>query len=208
MSNKQLIFDIETLGTESTSVCLCASFLVYDLVEDYSTSLEDLRSRVKTFKLSVEDQRSFGRVVDPSTLDFWKLQVAKHPELATMLKRNPSDISMLEFYDELYAWLLEQGYDRKKDWAWQRGTLDIMVLDSIWKNLRILQKDFPIFWWKIRDLRTAVDLFGDTELNGYIKGIKENADKYIKDFKKHDSVDDILLEVLQLRMIGLYQKAE
>jgi hypothetical protein len=209
MSNKQLIFDVETLGTESNSVCLCASFLVYDILEDYDVSLEQLRARVKTFKLSVEDQRSFGRKIDSGTLDFWKNEIAKVPELKAVLKRDPeNDLTMLQFYDELYAWLIDQGYNRKEDWIWQRGTLDIMILDSIWKDLEINRKDFPLFWWKVRDLRTAVDLLGETNMNGYIKNIKENAYKYITNFKKHDPVDDIILEVLQLRMIGLYQKVE
>jgi hypothetical protein len=206
MSNKQLIFDIETLGTESTAVCLRASFLVYDIVEDYDKSLEELRNRVKTFKLSVDDQVSSGRIIEKSTLDFWKNECSKVPELKSLLKRDSNDLSMLQFYDELYAWLIDQGYDRKKDWIWQRGTLDIMVLDSIWKTLDIVQRDFPLFWWKVRELRTAIDLFGETDMNGYIKNIKEDANKYIANFKKHDPVDDILLEVLQLRMIGLYQK--
>jgi hypothetical protein len=209
MSSKQLIFDVETLGTESNSVCLQASFLVYDIAADYDISIADLRPRVKTFKLSVEDQVAHKRAVDNGTLDFWKNEIAKVPELKYILKRDhENDLTMLQFYDELYAWLIEQEYDRKKDWAWQRGTLDIAILDSMWKDLNISRKDFPIFWWKIRDLRTAIDLFGDTDMNGYIKGIKENGGKYIDGFKKHNSVDDILLEVLQLRMIGLYHKVE
>ena len=202
---KQLIMDIETLGNDSSCVILCASFLIYDMIEDQTTHISDLEKRVKTFKLSVDDQVAGGRTKSESTTQWWKEQLEIAPQLRSILARSPEDLTMVQLYSKLSAWLKEQGYNKKTDFAWQRGTLDIMVIDSLFNTAGYSQKDFPIMWWKVRELRTAIDLLVDTELNGYIKGIKERAPELIPGFTKHDSAHDILLEVVQLREIGLFK---
>jgi len=203
---KQLIFDIETLGTDSSSICLAASFLVYDLKKHSTDSLSSLRKEVKTFKISVADQKSRGRISDPDTLEWWKGQLSFAPELKKILAPTESDLTVEQFYTDLSSWLTEKGYSKDKDWAWQRGTLDVMVLDSMFKQIGIAQKQFPIYWWKIRDLRTAIDLtaFPD-KLNGYTNDAWERAEKLIPEFSKHDPVSDILMEVMQLRDCGIFE---
>lgn len=200
---KQLIFDIETLGQKSTSVCLCASFLVYDIANDKNVPLLELESRVRTFKLDVDEQVALGRSKTQSTLDWWRGQLETSPHLRKFLARSPNDLKMKEFYNELQIWLKEQGYKRS-DFIWQRGTIDIMILDDIWDMIGYEQKNYPMYWWKVREIRTAIDLLGDTEMDGYIKGFKDNMSKIIPGFTKHNPAHDILLEVHQLREIGLF----
>ncbi len=49
-----------------------------------------------------------------------------------------------------------------------------MVLDSMFKQTGLDQKQFPIHWWKIRDLRTAIDLTAFPEkLNGYTNAMQQ-----------------------------------
>ncbi len=206
---KQLIFDIETLGSDSNCICLLASFLVYDLKEDSHQPLNALKRRVKTFKLSIEDQKAYGRTSDPDTVKWWKEQLQFAPHLKATLAPSEADLTVEQFYEQLSAWLKQQGYDKDKDWAWQRGTLDIMVLDSMFKQTGLGQKEFPIYWWKIRDLRTAIDLtaFPD-KLNGYTNDAWEKASLKIEGFTKHDPVSDILMEVMQLRDCGIFNYDE
>lgn len=206
---KQLIFDIETLGNDSNCICLLASFLVYDLKGDSSVSLSELRSRVKTFKLSIEDQKAYGRTSDPGTVNWWKEQLVFAPQLKAVLAPSKDDLTIEQFYEQLSAWLKQQGYDKDKDWAWQRGTLDIMVIDSMFKQTGLSQKEYPIHWWKIRDLRTAIDItaFPD-KLNGYTNDAYDKAPKVIEGFAKHDPVSDVLMEVMQLRDCGIFQYDE
>ena len=203
---KQLIFDIETLGSDSNCICLLASFLVYDLKEDSHTPLNSLRHRVKTFKLSIDEQSSvYQRTSDPDTVKWWKEQLAYAPQLKTILSPTPEDLTVEQFYEQLSAWLVKQGYNKDTDWAWQRGTLDIMVLDSMFKQTGLDQKQFPIHWWKIRDLRTAIDLTAFPEkLNGYTNDAWDKAPKVIEGFAKHDPVSDVLMEVMQLRDCGIF----
>lgn len=205
---KQLIMDIETLGSDSKCVILCASFLVYDLIEDQTTHISDLEKRVVTFKLSVDEQIAAGRTKMKSTIQWWKDQLEIAPHLRSILSRSPDDLTMIQFYSKLTSWLKEQGYNKRKDFAWQRGTLDIMVIDSLFDTAGYAQKQYPINWWKVRELRTAIDLLGDTELNGYVTGIINRAPTLIPGFTKHNSAHDILLEVVQLREIGLFKYAE
>lgn len=202
---KQLLFDIETLGAESNSVMLCASFLVYDLIQDIHTPIQDLESRVKTFKLSVDDQIAVGRTKDPETVAWWKEQLQEAPHLRNLLARSENDLTITQFYSKLSAWLKDEGYNRKTDFAWQRGTIDIMIIDSLFNSAGYSTKDRPIMWWKIRDLRTAIDLLGDTDLNGYTRGIKDRLNEVIPGFTKHNPAHDILMEVVQLREIGLFK---
>lgn len=206
---KQLIFDIETLGNDSTCICLMASFLVYDLKDDAHTPLNSLRHRVKTFKLSVEDQKSHGRTINKDTLDWWKEQLQTSPQLKSILAPSEQDVTMQQFFEQLEQWLIAQKYNKETGWAWQRGTLDIMVLDSMFRQLGIHQKTYPIYWWRIRDLRTAIDLtaFPD-KMNGYTNDAFEKAPVKIEGFAKHDPASDILMEVMQLRDCGIFYEDE
>lgn len=204
---KQLIFDIETLGSDSNCICLLASFLVYDLKADTPYNLNELRPRVKTFKLSIQEQSTvYGRTSDPDTVKWWKAQLEYIPQLKHILAPTENDLTIEQFYEQLSAWLKQQGYDKEKDWAWQRGTLDIMVLDSMFKQTGLSQKEYPIYWRKIRDLRTAIDLtaFPD-KMNGYTNDAYEKAPIMIDGFAKHDPVSDILMEVMQLRQCGIFE---
>jgi hypothetical protein len=204
---KQLIFDIETLGSDSNCICLLASFLVYDLKGDGRYNLNELKHRVKTFKLSVEDQKAYGRTTDPETMKWWKEQLAYTPSLKSILAPSKSDLTTEQFYEQLSAYLVAEGYDKEKDWAWQRGTLDIMVLDSMFKQTGLSQKEYPIYWWKIRDLRTAIDLTAFPEkMNGYTNDAWDKAPTVINGFAKHDPVSDILMEVMQLRDCQIFEE--
>lgn len=204
---KQLIFDIETLGNDSHCIMLMASFLVYDLKADTPLNLNELRPRVKTFKLSIQEQSTvYGRTSDQDTVKWWKEQLVYAPQLKQVLAPTEADLTVEQFYEQLSEWLKQQGYDKDKDWAWQRGTLDIMVLDSMFKQTGLTQKEYPIYWWKIRDLRTAIDLtsFPD-KMNGYTNDAYEKAPTMIDGFAKHDPVSDILMEVMQLRQCGIFE---
>lgn len=206
---KQLIFDIETLGADSTSVCLMASFLVYDLKEDSHTPLNSLRQRIKTFKLSVEDQKKHGRTINKDTMAWWKEQLQESPQLKSILAPSEQDLTMKQFFEQLTEWLRIQGYNKYNDWAWQRGTLDIMVIDGIFRDAGYHLNDFPIHWRKIRDIRTAIDLtaFPD-KMNGYTNDAWEKAPLKIEGFAKHDPASDILMEVMQLRDCGIFFEDE
>jgi len=205
---KQLIFDTETLGSDSNCICLMASFLVYDLKADARSSLDDLKSRVKTFKLSMDEQASvYGRASDPETVKWWKDKLLYSPHLKKILAPSSDDNTISQFYRKLSDWLVEQGYNKETDWAWQRGTLDIMVLDSMFKQIGISQKQLPIYWWKIRDLRTAIDLTAFPEkMNGFTNDAFEKAPLNISGFTKHDPVSDILMEVMQLRDCNIFNE--
>jgi hypothetical protein len=207
---KQLIFDIETMGTESQSVMLCASFLVYDLLEDATTPVAELEDRIRTFKLNVAEQIQDGGVIEPSTVEWWGEQLVESPHLNELLHPQEYDLTMEEFAEQLEEWLKAEGYDKRNDWAWQRGTLDITVVDSIMKRTGRYDYDRPIFWWKIREIRTLIDILGAgrTRLNGYVDGIRERVEEFIPHFTKHNPAHDILMEVVQMREVGYFPTEE
>ena len=201
---KQLFFDIETLGQKSDSVCFLASFLVYDIVADKELSLEELEPKVKTFKLSIAEQYEAGRKSTKSTMDWWKGQLKIAPHLGKMLEKSPDDLTMKDFFKELEAWLKKEGYNKKKDFAWQRGTIDIMIIDDMARMSGLHEQNHPILWYKVREIRTALDLLGDTNLDGYIVGFKDNIKSILPGFTKHNPAHDILLEVWQMRKAEVF----
>jgi hypothetical protein len=65
------MFDIETLGSESTSVVLSASIIHFD---EPTCTYEDLLENACFVKFDVEEQIKLKRVAETGTLDWWKQQ--------------------------------------------------------------------------------------------------------------------------------------
>jgi hypothetical protein len=77
----------------------------------------------------------------------------------------------------------------------------------MFKQTGLSQKEYPIYWWKIRDLRTAIDLTAFPEkMNGYTNDAWDKAPTVINGFAKHDPVSDILMEVMQLRDCQIFEE--
>lgn len=198
----QLLFDCESLGISSDAVVLDCSCIVYDLIRDKDKSLVELmETQGKTFKLSVVEQKKMGRKIDQSTVEWWSTQ---GPEALKKIAPRDDDLHPNDFFLELSAWLQSQGYTRRA-WAWQRGNVDIAWLDSMFDMMSVERNRRPIDWAKVREIRTAVDLAGvSSKLNGYADGIFEDIHSHIPMFTKHDSLHDVAMEVLNLRLAGVF----
>lgn len=201
-STIQLIFDCESLGTNDDSVILDCSVVAYDIVKDAKTPLADFLPRARRFKLDAKEQMAAGRITDPDTIAWWQKQ-----DIAAQQAVAPAsgDLSRQEFYEQFIEYTDEVGFDRKNGFVWQRGTIDGQWLDTIWAGLGVKQFDRPFMWWKIRDIRTAVDLSGaSSKLNGYADEFWPTLTRDWPEFQKHNSVHDTVSEILSLRLAGVY----
>jgi hypothetical protein len=199
----QLVFDMESLGTEDRSVILSFAAIPYHLEADAERPLADFVDRAFYCKFDVTEQvNKYKRLIDPSTVEWWAQQSL---EAQKVLRPSEQDVSVEWFYDNLKTWTKTVGYDPRKGLAWQRGTIDIAWHDSLMRDLGVQLPDRSLIWYMIRDIRTAVDCMAPTQkLNGMPDGFDESLAKAFPNVIDHDPVHDCIKQLHQLRMIGVW----
>ena len=188
-----IVFDIETLGTRSTSVILSMAAVYFN--PDEKPDHIKLRETAFFAKFDVDEQvRELKREVDRDTITWWSKQCLNAQ--VNSFKRNPAvDVPFRVGHAAMKAWA-----DEKKDpacWVWARGSLDQVLLDDITKQCGLE----PIFTYnRWRDVRTAVDcLFGTT--NGYTSvEVPPRVTPFdpALHITKHRPVDDCIFDAMQL----------
>lgn len=181
-------FDIETLGTESTSVILSYAIVHFDASE--KPSYQDLLDRTLFVKLDAKDQiKNYKRTIDKGTLEWW----ADQHEYIRNVSLTPceSDVKSLQAYDKLLGYV-NLFSKHQSETFWQRGSLDQVVLDSF---CRSIEKDTITRYSNWRDLRTAIDIIYGSS-NGYAEIDHPEFDPNL--VLKHHPAHDICLDVMQL----------
>jgi hypothetical protein len=181
------MFDIETLGIDSTCVILSAAIIHFEQEEELDMDM--LRERALFVKFNIQEQvEELKRSTTKSTIDWWKEQ----PEYARKksLPAKASDVDTVDGIEKLRAYINKHQPDPKKITIWARGSLDQMAIDSLARAAG-LEHIAPYYVW--RDVRTAVDIvYGST--NGYCKVPSVPRDTVLK----HDPVDDCALDIMML----------
>ena len=181
------VFDIETLGVESTAVVL--SFACTHFNPEDKPSPKQLLENTFFAKLNVNDQvKRLNRTMDKGTLEWWGKQCDNVKTKS--FKPDATDYIVEDSLDKFQEWLKKYP---KKEWVFARGNLDQCVFNSLEMACK---RDviFPHYLW--RDMRTAVDLLYLTK-NGYCKVDYPGFDAE-KDITKHNPVDDCILDAMML----------
>lgn len=178
------IFDIETLGKESTTAILSAAIIYVDFSQDFT--YQQLIDEAVFVKFDVREQIKSGRTYDQSTVDWWKSQ----PEEVRRKSYNvgPGEVSAVEGIEILRNFYAKN----KKDTIWIRGSLDQMAIDSLATHYNV---DPIAPWWNYRDVRTAIDLLKETSKRAYcdVPGFDKNQ------VIKHDPVHDCAYDAIMMR---------
>lgn len=182
------VFDIETLGIESTTVVISAALLWFNPEEqpDYQKLLND----ACFVKLNAKDQiERFGRTVNKDTLDWWKTQHEYVRKVS--FDPSPNDLLAEDAIQQLNDYMNKYPTPAKQT-MWARGSLDQVAIDS----LCIKVGKNPITTYNMwRDVRTAVDCFtGST--NGYCDVAHPTFKRH--EVIKHHPVHDCALDAMQL----------
>jgi len=204
------MFDLETLGVESTSVVLSAAIIAFDLAEteyevDVNEEYQHLLEKARFVKFDVKEQmKHYNRGSDKGTMQWW----ADQPELSRLKSFKPyaDDLAAAVGIEEIYKYCSflhgdsEKTIEQKRTVLdkstifWQRGSLDQLVFDSL---CRVVFPDRPpiVQWNNWMDVRTAIALSKNSAKNGYCR---------IKDFDfskvvKHDPVHDCAYDIMQLK---------
>lgn len=182
------MFDIETLGVESTSVILSIACIHFDPTT--KPSYEELVKSAFFVKMDVKDQaENYKRTVSKDTLDWWLTQ---HPAIRDF-SFTPSDydVPAAEALDKFQAWA-KSFEDYNTATVWARGNMDQSVLSSLETKMG-RESIFPYHRW--RDVRTAVDIYtGST--NGYCKVNYAGFESY--QVVKHNPIHDCAFDIMML----------
>jgi hypothetical protein len=181
------IFDVETLGVESTCVVLSAALIYFD--PEQEPTYQDLLDNALFVKLNSKDQvKRLTRSVDLGTIEWWKNQ---HEYLKRVsLDPTPQDMLAEDAITALHNYMNKYP-NANKHTMWARGSLDQMAIDSLCKRCDMQMLTNYAMW---RDVRTAVDvLTGST--NGYCDVQREGFDrtKVIKHHPVHDCALDAMM---------------
>jgi hypothetical protein len=191
---KTLIIDLETLGIVQQAVILQITAGLVDSVTG--------ETHMFNAKLDIAQQVSDGRVVDADTLRWWEGQ-SEEAKVLAYYPNKELDLAPSEALDALAEFLVLYGFNPKAGFVWQRGDRDSAWLTDLFLSNGWLMDKIPYKWWKVRDIRTAVDVLGhSTRPNGYPDN-RDELQAQIPDYKQHDAVSDVKLEVLILKQCGV-----
>ena len=185
------MFDIETLGIESTTVILSAAIIYFDPEKDVDVSFKELVDRSLFIKFDAKDQvKRLDRTMTKSTLDWWNKQGEHQQKLSFVPDKDRDMITedglmLIRDYINKY----HRGADPQTLTIWARGSLDQMAIDSLALKAGI-DPIAPFNRW--RDVRTAIDLMTDSK-NGYCKVRDLNWDEVAKHDPNHDCALDVLM---------------
>lgn len=184
-------FDIETLGTESTSAILSFACCYYDGKE---LSFRKLLDNTFFVKIDVQDQiKRFGRTTDKNTMEWWSKQTP-HAKKKSLIP-SPDDVKTETALALFHKWI-SQKPDWQNDMVWVRGSLDHPVFESL---VKATGKKIFIPYNMFRDVRTAVQCFYPNEKGGYVDvDLKKIPDFDPSSIFKHDPVIDVCLDFCML----------
>ena len=186
---RDFMFDVETLSTESTAVVLSAAICYFDLEEE--VTFEQLKERTLFVKFNSREQLTGEnkRHISKSTLDWWSKQ-AEFTRARSLLPHK-DDLNAADGIDALLMYV--ETFGEKNSSMWARGSLDQMCIDSLcnWAG-----KPPLTHFNNWMDVRTALRCLKDT-INKYGYCDIPNFDRDL--VAKHDPVDDVCIDILQLR---------
>jgi hypothetical protein len=144
----------------------------------------------------VKTQYDAGRTFFKADLAWWEKQ---GEEAKSKLKPQPNDLTIEQFSDNIFAYLIEVG---KIDYWWSRGnSFDPVLLDRVMIDVgkQELMNEY-LKWWRIRDIRTYIDAkFDFSTRSGFVP--VADSGYWKQAFIAHDSTHDVAADILRLQTI-------
>ena len=163
---RDLMLDIETLGTSYGSVVTQIGLLYFDRYSGKTG--ESLK-----INLNISDQLKSGLKVSADSLAFWFAQPKR-----TFLENTVTLLKGLQLVRDFT-------FSKSDLKVWAHATFDFPILEALYK---ITGQGFPFQYRRLRDIRTLVDLSGID----YKKEIKGEG---VGDPKTHDALEDCYYQV-------------
>lgn len=191
MSNNlvHLIFDIETLGMRENTVILSLACVPFTFEEH--ECFEVFLTRGFFVKFDVKDQlKNLKRTMSPATIDWWKTQSKDAREMN--LLPTEGDVTLFNGLNALSRFIEKTDYNYKQSYVFSRGTyFDFPKMEHAYEVSCGLP--VPFNTWKIRDVRTFIDIFAGVNDGSYdVRFCKTDS------FIKHDPLHDAAMDACRL----------
>jgi hypothetical protein len=184
-----LNFDLETLGKKANSVILSMACIAFKFEDDTPYSKYVLDGFY--VKFNPLEQIKMGRTVDRETVEWWKLQ---NDEARKVTQPSDDDVSVAEGLAMLREYINGTDYEWKTGYCWSRGNyFDFPMIEDIHDQLGA---KLPFNTWKIRDIRTMIDV-----LTGDDRGRYELRGGVPKEYVPHHALHDTALDIMRMKEI-------
>lgn len=185
-----LIFDLETLGIkERNTVILSIGIVAFDI--ETISSFDQLVANGFYRKIDPVAQLKNGDAYSKETMEWWAKQSPKARALA--FEPSKEDISVEQAFREAADWIKKSGYDYKNSYVWSRGTaFDFPKIEYRFDQIGVM----PINLWKVRDIRTAIDI-----MTGSTNGIYELDSEFLPNFVYHHALHDCAKDAVAMQHI-------
>jgi hypothetical protein len=183
-----IIFDLETLDTESTAVVFSLGAVYHDGISELS--YQNLIDTGIFIKFDVREQIvDYKRTRNKSTLEWWSKQSVEARKASVV--PSASDLDVKTGLGVLYKWFKTLP-DYKNELIMARGILDQSCSESLARSAG-LPPILPFASW--RDIRTAMDFMYPKNRNGYVDVDTSIVPDYkrvnvIRHHPLHDSAED------------------
>lgn len=182
------IFDVETLGVESTTVVLSAALIHFD--PEQNPSYQDMLDDSCFVKLSAKNQiERAKRTVSKDTLKWWDSQHEYTKKVSLVPSKD--DLTPEEAFARMHAYKSKFA-NHENQTIWARGSLDQMAIDSLAHAFDLQPLAGYNLW---RDVRTAVDILYGTS-NGYCEVDHPTFKRH--EVIKHHPIHDCALDAMML----------
>ncbi len=184
------MFDLETLGLYENAVVLSIAVIPFTLEE--ISSKESLLSNSFYCKFSVKEQMElYKRDITESTIDFWKKQ--DKSVFNSQVAPTKGDVKLKEGLEEMSSFIKSSSYDWKTSFVWSRGSyFDFPKIESLYLQCEL---SMPFNTWKIRDVRTVIDVLTGSMDGQYVLRNRP------AELEKHNCLHDCVLDILCLQEI-------
>lgn len=179
-----LMFDIETLATVPDSVVL--SIACVPFVLENHTYFSELVKTGFCVKFNAKEQiNTFNRTVEDSTIKWWKTQPKE--VFDAMVRPSSKDVDLIKGLTLLNKFVSNiNGYSFKESYVWSRGNyFDFPILRSLYNAAGL---KLPYNEWKIRDVKTAIDIMAGTNTGQY--KLRFGGEGFIAHNPLHDAAMD------------------
>lgn len=174
---KEIMFDIETLGTRAGYIVLEAAMIAYDVDGEHEPKTHE----VAKIRLPIADQLKAGLEIDPGTMQWW-LDPSRKDYLSELIRDGRArDIN----YQLATLTAFFHRNCESETTIWQYGTIDIPMIEEVLHRFGYdTSNGLPWRYQQVANLRTLV-----SSMERYFPGAK---DAYYQDGKKtaHSALDD------------------
>lgn len=194
-TRRDLMTDLETLGTSDDSVILSIGAISFDPFATHDSLVDEEGNYVcPTFYRVLHVPTQKNRMINKDTMEWW--QGASRADAWKEIQEDPNKQHLTPVLDEFWDWIVDNCGGGK---AWACApSFDIDMLSHAFRETGICKvkgskDDFPIKFWNNMDVRT---------IEQFVFGQKYRGAKLERAGTFHNALDDCITQAMMLQDAG------